>query len=157
MFDEIGEIQAFWFQRDFEESKVRQVLFNSVRYRPPGPDGFPLAFFQRFWDVLKQYIIAFMKEFHSRSKLSNQIRASFIALIPKKVGVDCIKDFVPINLIGCIYKILDNVLAARTFPPSFQLPKGLSFIVDKSLMVSSLIMNVSTLVKFVVDLVCFVS
>lgn len=107
VFDETGELQASWFQRDFEESKVRQVLLNSVRYRPPGPDGFPLAFFQRFWEVLKQDILAFMKEFHSRSKLCNQIRASFIALIPKKVGADCIKEFFPINLIGFIYKILD--------------------------------------------------
>lgn len=52
-------------------------------------------------------------ECHSRGKLSKSIGASFIALIPKKNGVDHLKDFRPITLIGSIYKILVKVLAKR--------------------------------------------
>lgn len=55
----------------------------------------------------------FMNEFHARSKLSNWIGASFIALILKKVGAYYIKDFRPISLISCIYKILAKVLAPK--------------------------------------------
>lgn len=50
--------------------------------------------------------MAFMQEFHTRGELSRSIGASFIALIPKKSGVDCLKDFRPISLIGGSYKIL---------------------------------------------------
>lgn len=41
------------------------------------------------------------------------IGASFIALIPKKLGADSIRDFQLIGLIGSIYKILAKVLAGR--------------------------------------------
>lgn len=43
----------------------------------------PMAFFQRFWDLLKEDIMDFRQEFHSRGKLSKTISASFITLVPK--------------------------------------------------------------------------
>ena len=55
----------------------------------------------------------FFKEFHQRGKISKNIRASFIALIPKNKGAEHIKDFRPISLVGSIYKILAKVLASR--------------------------------------------
>lgn len=35
----------------------------------------------------------FMREFHERGKLSKNLGASFIALIPKKDGANQLKDF----------------------------------------------------------------
>ena len=61
--------------------------------------------------MLKDDILEFMEELHSRGKLSEGIGASFIALIPKKEGEIGIKDFRPISLIGSLYKILAKVLA----------------------------------------------
>lgn len=71
----------------------------------PDPNGFPKAFCQKFWKEIKADIMAFMREFHARGKLSKNIGASFIALIPKKIGPDCLKDFRSINLIGSLQKI----------------------------------------------------
>lgn len=55
----------------------------------------------------------YMQEFHCRGKLSKSTGASFLTLIPKINGVECLKDFRPINLISSIYKILAKVLARR--------------------------------------------
>ena len=52
--------------------------------------------------LLKKDIIAFMEEFYERGKLSKGIGASFIALIPKKVGEIGVNYFRPISLIGSI-------------------------------------------------------
>lgn len=52
-------------------------------------------------------------EFHSRCILSKSLGATFIALIPKKLGAANIKDFKTISLIGSVYKILAKVLAGR--------------------------------------------
>ena len=54
-----------------------------------------------------------MRDFHTKGKLSKIQGASFIALVPKKTGANCIKDFIPISLLGSIYKILAKVLAGR--------------------------------------------
>ena len=47
-FDVIGEQEAQWLERKFEEQEVRQAVFNLESDKAPGPDGFMLAFFQRF-------------------------------------------------------------------------------------------------------------
>lgn len=39
--------------------------------------------------------------------------ASFIALIPKKKGAMKLRDYMPISLIGSVYKIIAKVLAER--------------------------------------------
>ena len=72
-----------------------------------------MAFFQRFWSLLKEDILVFMEEFHERGKLSKGMGASFITLIPEKGGETSMRDFRPISLIGSIYKILAKVLAGR--------------------------------------------
>ena len=80
--------------------------------KAPGPNGYPMAFFQHLWGTLKADVIVFMNEFHSRGRLSKGMGASFIAFIPKK-GEIGIKDYRPIRLIGSVYKILAKVLAGR--------------------------------------------
>lgn len=57
--------------------------------------------------------MSYMQEFHARGKLSENIGASFIALITKKDGVESLKDFRPISLIRSLYKILAKLLAGR--------------------------------------------
>jgi len=41
------------------------------------------------------------------------LNSTFIGLIPKKAGATNIKDFRPISMVGCIYKLLSKVLARR--------------------------------------------
>ena len=94
-----------------------------------------MSFYHKFWDLLTVDIMAFMKEFHSRGRLSKSIDASFIALIPKKTGADSIKDFRPISLLGSISKILAKVLAPdskRSSLPSSLLLKVPLSKVDRS-------------------------
>lgn len=57
--------------------------------------------------------MAFMQEFHFRSKFSKNAGATFIILIPKLKRANCLKDFSPISLLGSMHKILAKVLAGR--------------------------------------------
>lgn len=52
-------------------------------------------------------------EFHRFGKLVNGLNHSFVVLIPKKEEAISLKDYRPISLISCVYKILSKVLAAR--------------------------------------------
>lgn len=55
----------------------------------------------------------FMGDFRKNCKLPQGINNSFIALTPKVDNPTFLKDYRPISLIGCMYKILAKVLVAR--------------------------------------------
>jgi hypothetical protein len=54
-----------------------------------------------------------LENFIVRWRFEKSINATFISLIPKKVGVADIKDFHPISLVGAVYKIISKVLVNR--------------------------------------------
>jgi hypothetical protein len=81
--------------------------------KAPSPNGFSMAFFQKCWAVLKQYIMAVFLEFHNSCQFERSLNATFVSLIPKKVDAKEIKDFRPISLVGGVYKMISKVLANR--------------------------------------------
>ena len=52
-------------------------------------------------------------DFHTRGKFKKSLNATFIALIPKKLGALNLKDFRPISIVSGVYKIIAKVLANR--------------------------------------------
>jgi proline dehydrogenase len=51
------------------------------------------------------------REFHASGKFERSLNATFLALIPKILGVVNPKDVHPISLVGGIYKIIAKTLA----------------------------------------------
>jgi hypothetical protein len=76
-FDSIGEAEANWLEREFDER-----------------------------DVLKENIMKVFREFHARGKFERSLNATFIALIPKILWAVDLKDFHPISLMSGIYNFL---------------------------------------------------
>ena len=52
-------------------------------------------------------------EFHSKNSMAHSFNATFLVLITKKGGVDEVKDFRPISLIGRLYKLLTKALTNK--------------------------------------------
>lgn len=59
-FSNISEEDASWLERNFEEIEVRAAIVELGGDKAPGPDGFSMAFFQRFWEDTKADVMAFM-------------------------------------------------------------------------------------------------
>lgn len=78
-----------------------------------GPDGFNMISIKKGWSFMKKNIMAFMGEFYRNCRLPKCINSSFITLIRKVDNPTELKEYRPISLIGCMYKILAKVLAAR--------------------------------------------
>ena len=55
----------------------------------------------------------FFREFYDHNKFVKNLNATFVVLIPKKAGVEDLRDFRPISLVGSLYKWLAKVLANR--------------------------------------------
>jgi hypothetical protein len=109
----IGEEDCRWLEREFEESEVWEVVRHMKSDKAPGPDGFSMGFIKACWGVLEEDIMAVFGEFHSKASFQKSLNASFITLIPKKVGAVDLKDFRPISLVGVVYKLIAKVLANK--------------------------------------------
>ena len=93
--------------------------------KAPDPDGFTIAFCQSTWDIVKTNVLEFFQEFFESGRFVRSINAIFLVLIPKKLGVEDLKDYRPISLVGSLYKLLAKVLANR-------LKKVMSKLVNKA-------------------------
>ena len=62
---------------------------------------------------MKDEVMSFFKEFHEHGRFVRSLNSTFLVLIPKKVGVEDLRDFKPISLVGGLYKLLAKVLANR--------------------------------------------
>jgi hypothetical protein len=60
VFDEENEILI----ADFTENEVREDVFQMEHNKAPGPDGFPAEFYQVFWGVIKEDLLAMFHDFH---------------------------------------------------------------------------------------------
>lgn len=82
-FPSIGTEKATWLEREFELEEIKRAVLDL------GRDSTGTGWlFNRFFSILlgrcEGEIMEFMKEFYSRGKLSLNLGATFIALIPKK-------------------------------------------------------------------------
>lgn len=89
------------------------MIWVSAKDKSPGPDGITFTFFKECWEILKSYILNFVNEFHSNARLPKGITTSFLALISKFGNPQNIEEYIPICLIGSLYKILSKLLASR--------------------------------------------
>ena len=112
-FSMIPRDEALWLERPFDEEEVGGVLKAFNGDKAPGPDGFPMTFFQHCLDIIWPDIMRVMNSFHTRGTFATSLNATFLTLIPKKAKAVEVKDFRPISLVGGMYKIIAKVLANR--------------------------------------------
>ena len=72
-----------------------------------------MAFWQFAWDFVKEEVMNLFRQFHETRRFVKSLNATFLVLIPKKGGVEDLKDFRPISVVGGLYKWLAKVLANR--------------------------------------------
>ncbi|GMP91325.1 hypothetical protein CsSME_00042073 [Camellia sinensis var. sinensis] len=92
-------------ETEFLESEILAAMKDCDGNKAPGPDGFNMLYFQKFWKVTKGEVLNFMKKFYKNGRLVKVLNSSFITLVPKKEN--------PISLVGSIYKVLTKVLSRR--------------------------------------------
>jgi hypothetical protein len=77
-FDSIGEVEANWLERVFEEGEVFDVVKALNCDEALGPNGFSMAFFQACCDVLKDDI---MKVFSMLEASLKELLMPFLSLL----------------------------------------------------------------------------
>ncbi|KAL4295459.1 hypothetical protein GQ457_12G031020 [Hibiscus cannabinus] len=127
----------------FTEEEVWAVIRDSDGNRAPGPDGFNMSFFKRYWASIKDEFMKFFSDLYHNQNWDASLNHSFITLIPKKPNPVALDEFRPISLLNCAYKILANVLGRRLRMVLDQLisKSQLAFIQGRQILDCSMIAN----------------
>lgn len=116
--------QSNKFKKIFDDSRVllegrftlveiKDAVWSCGSEKAPGPDGFTFKFLKRFWLLLKEDIVSWVRHFEEFGSISRGCNSSFITLVAKVKDPLVLKDYRPISLIGSIYKIISKLLASR--------------------------------------------
>lgn len=82
--------------------------------RSPGSDGFGAEFFKFFWRNLGHFIVRSLNYGYQIGELSVTQKEGIITCIPKdNKPRQFLKNYRPISLLSCVYKIASGVLAMR--------------------------------------------
>ena len=68
---------------EFTEAEVREAVFQMEHNKAPGPDGFPAEFYQVFYGLIKDDLMALFLDFFNEDLNLFSLNFGIIALIPK--------------------------------------------------------------------------
>jgi hypothetical protein len=79
----------------------------------PGIDGLNNRFIKKFWNLFRIPLHEYTTECIVNKKLTGTFRTALIRLIPKKGDTTKIKNWRPISLLSCFYKVVSKAVNAR--------------------------------------------
>jgi hypothetical protein len=94
---------------DFTKNEVREAVFQMEHNKSPGPDDFPAEFYQVFWRVIKDDLMAMFLDFHKGSLDLFSLNFGIITLIPKFENATKIQQYRPICVLNVSFKIFTKI------------------------------------------------
>ena len=89
---------------------LKKMAFN----KSPGTDGLPAEFYKVFWSYIHPYLLKSLNTPYKKGLLAISQRRGLISPIPKKNrALYYIKNWRPITLLNCDYKIATKAIATR--------------------------------------------
>lgn len=99
---------------EFTLQEIKHAVFSMRRNRAPGPDGFPIEFYQKFWPLSCKDLLKLFQAFDQGALDLSRFNYGTITLLPKGVGADKIQMYRPICLSDTIFKIFTKVVNNKT-------------------------------------------
>ena len=93
--------------------ECKRAIFAMKKNKAPGCDGISIEFYQTFWPQIKDLLVSALNECYITDTMSNTQRKGVITLLFKKGDNQSLKNWRPITLLNCDYKIIAAVLAGR--------------------------------------------
>ena len=92
----------------------QQAAKNMEPDKTPGTDGLPADFYKVFWNDIADYLVNSVNYASGKGQLLVTQRRGIIKLIPKKdAEPDLIKNWRPVTLLNCDYKMAAKAIANR--------------------------------------------
>lgn len=102
--------------REVSADEVWSALKHMHPSKAPGPDGFSPRFYQHFWSLVGEDVVAAIRCFLESDDLMRNLNCTHVTLIPKVKKPKHMTHLRPISLCNVLYKIGSKVLANRLKP-----------------------------------------
>ena len=110
----LSEDEIISCEGELSKGECLQALKAMECNKSPGSDGRPLDFYKNFWNDLSDPFLNSMNSAFKSGQLSISQQRGIIRLIPKKdADPSSIKNWRPISLLNCDYKIAAKAIANR--------------------------------------------
>jgi hypothetical protein len=96
-----------------EDEEILRVIRDMKKEKVPGIDGVTAEMLVGCWDFLGNDCYATVHKFWQKKRISKQMIAAIIKLIPKGGERRWLKNWRPISLLNVPYKVIDKLLANR--------------------------------------------
>ena len=100
-------------QAPVEAAEIKEILFLMPTNKAPGPDGFPVEFYNAAWAVLGKDFVTAVQSFFLYGFVPCCINATLLSLVPKPTDAAKMIDFRPIACCNVIYKVISKIIARR--------------------------------------------
>ncbi|WVZ49220.1 hypothetical protein U9M48_000597, partial [Paspalum notatum var. saurae] len=110
---QVSELENEILVSPFSEEEVKMAVFQMKHNTTLGSDGFPAEFYQTFWFVIKEDLMALFMEFHKGTLPLHNLNFGTIILLPKGNNVKQIQQYRPICLLNVSFKIFTKVVTSR--------------------------------------------
>lgn len=95
------------------KEEVKAVVVDMKKNRAPGPDGFPIEFYEHFWDLISPDLMRVIEDFQKGNIEIERLNYGVITLVPKTKDAVQIQKFRPICLLNVSFKIITKILMLR--------------------------------------------
>lgn len=93
-------VDRLHFEQLFSIKEIKRAVFDLGDDKATGPDGFPIFFFQKHWDLVINTYIALSNDFFEGKASLERLNWVNLAVIAKSTSPKGINDFRPISLIN---------------------------------------------------------
>jgi hypothetical protein len=93
--------------------ELEQSINSANMKSAPGPDGITNPFIKHFWGLFRVPLLKYANACFASGNLTDNFRRARIRLIPKKGNKKLLKNWRPISLLNCFYKIISRVISTR--------------------------------------------
>jgi len=100
-------------ETDITENELTESINRANISSAPGADGVSNRFILHFWEYFKTPLLKLCKHSFDSGTLPLFMKTANIKLIPKKGDTKKIKNWRPISLLNCFYKIISRVVTFR--------------------------------------------
>jgi len=112
-FERLSEEENNGLVLPFSLLEIKMVVKESDGNKIPGPDGFYFVFIKELCYFIKDGVRIMFDQFYGNSMLPRSFLSYFVVLIPKVDEHFALKNYCPISLLGCLYKLISKVLVAH--------------------------------------------